>query len=69
MGRSMFDFYVWSLCLNIATMKQTTTSDNQKPREDDSFELGDIDDDTDEQFYVWLMFERSYHARSYHSIV
>ena len=24
-----------------------TTSGNQKPREDDSFELGDIDDDTD----------------------
>ena len=51
-----------------------TTCGNQKPREDDSFELGDIDDDIDEQFYVWLsclfiMFERSYHARSYHSIV
>ena len=51
-----------------------TTSVNQKPREDDSFELADIDGDTDGQFYVWLwclhiMFERSYHARSYHSIV
>ena len=31
-----------------------TTSGNQKPREDDSFELGDIDDDIDEQFYVYF---------------
>ena len=25
---------------------------NQKPQEEDSFELGDIEDDIDEQFYV-----------------
>ena len=28
--------------------------DNQKPQEDDSFELGDIGDDIDEQFDDWL---------------
>ena len=30
------------------------TCGNPKLQEDDSFKLGDIDDDIDEQFYVWL---------------
>ena len=74
---------VWLWCLIImfehsyhATHSSTHTFflQHQKVQEEDSFELGDIDDDIDEQLYVrlwcWItMFERSYHARSYHTIV
>ena len=58
----MFGFDVWSLCLNTATMLHSSTYtcilQNQKPQEGSSFELGDIDDDTDEQFLCsTLMFD------------
>ena len=44
------------------------TRGNKKQHEYDSFELGDIDDDKDVQFDVWLrcvfiMIESRYHAR------
>ena len=71
----MVECDVWSLCLNAAIPCCThvhvwQTCGNQKPQEEDSFELGDIEDDIDEQLYAWLwcliiMFERSHHARSY----
>ena len=53
---------------------QSRSNEKQQEDEDDVVEFGDSDDDIDEQFYVWrwcliIMFERSYHARSYHYIV
>ena len=43
----MFDHYV-----EHSYHATHTTCFNQKPQEDDSFELDDIHDDIDEQFYV-----------------
>ena len=55
MNRSMFAFDVYSLCLNAAIPRHTHVYiADPKLQEDDSFELGDIDDDIDKQFYVLL---------------
>ena len=37
---------------NVTHTCMLQTCGDQKPQEDDSFELDDIDDDIDEQFYV-----------------